>query len=72
MGQRSCCGYSAIFLNSHNPSSLAEVIGVDGLTRSINVDDRGISKDAQVIGYPGDQRGAAFVSNQVGERKPAL
>jgi hypothetical protein len=44
------------FLNSLDPSSLAEVIVADDLTRSINVDDTGISKDAQVIGYPGDQR----------------
>jgi hypothetical protein len=51
------------FLNSFDPSSLAEVIISDDLTRSINVDDGGISKDAQVIGYPGDQRGAAYVSN---------
>jgi hypothetical protein len=51
------------FLNSLDPSSLAEVIVADDLTRSINVDDSGISKDAQVIGYPGDQRGAAYVSN---------
>jgi hypothetical protein len=51
------------FLNFFNPSSLAEVIVVDDLTRSINVDDSGISKDAQVIGYSGAQRGAAYVSN---------
>jgi hypothetical protein len=51
------------FSNSLDPSSLAEVIVVDNLTRSINIDDSGISKDAQVIGYPGDQRGAAYVSN---------
>jgi hypothetical protein len=51
------------FSNSLDPSSLAEVIVVDNLTRSINVDDSGISKDAQVIGYPGDQRGATYVSN---------
>jgi hypothetical protein len=42
------------FLNSLNPSSLVEVFVADDLTRSINVDDSGISKDAQVIGYPGD------------------
>jgi hypothetical protein len=51
------------FLNSLNPSSLAEVIVVDDLTRSINVDNSGISKDAKVIGYPGDHRGATYVSN---------
>jgi hypothetical protein len=51
------------FLNSLDPSSLVEVIIDDDLTRSINVDDSGISKDSQVIGYPGDQRGAAYVSN---------
>jgi hypothetical protein len=51
------------FLNSLDPSSLAEVIVADDLTRSINVDDSGISKDAQVIGYPGDQRGATYISN---------
>jgi hypothetical protein len=47
------------FLNSLDPSSLAEVIVVDDFSRSINVDDSGISEDAQVIGYPGDQRGVA-------------
>jgi hypothetical protein len=52
-----------LFLNSLDPSSLAEVIVVDDITRSINVDHSGISKDAQVIGYLGDQRGAAYVSN---------
>jgi hypothetical protein len=51
------------FLNFLNPSSLAEVIVADDFTRSINVDDSGISKDAQVIGYPGDKRGATYVSN---------
>jgi hypothetical protein len=51
------------FLNSFDPSSLAEVIVADDLTKSINVDDSGISKDAQIIGYPSDQRGAAYVSN---------
>jgi hypothetical protein len=60
------------FLDSLDPSSLAKVIVADNLTRSINVDDSGISKDAQVIGYPGDQRGAAYVSKKVGERKPVL
>jgi hypothetical protein len=42
---------------------LAEVIIANDLTISSNADDSGISKDAQVIGYPGDQRGAAYVSN---------
>jgi hypothetical protein len=51
------------FLNSLDPSSLAEVIIADDLMRSINVDDSGISKDAQVISYSGDKRGAAYVSN---------
>jgi hypothetical protein len=51
------------FLNSFDPSSLAEVIIADDLTRSIIVDDSGISKDTQVIGYPGDQRGATYISN---------
>jgi hypothetical protein len=50
-------------LNSLDPSSLAEVIVADDLMRRINVDDSGISKDAQVIGYLGDHRGAAYVSN---------
>jgi hypothetical protein len=51
------------FLNFLNPSSLADVIIANDLTRSINADDSGIFKDAQVIGYPGDQRGVAYVSN---------
>jgi hypothetical protein len=51
------------FLNSLSPSSLAEVIVVDDFTRSINVDDSGISPDAQVISYSGDKRGATYVSN---------
>jgi hypothetical protein len=40
-----------------------EVTVADDLTRSINADDSGISKDAHVIGYLGDQRSAAYVSN---------
>jgi hypothetical protein len=37
------------FLKYLDPSSLAEVIVADDLTRSINVDGSGISKDAPAI-----------------------